>query len=411
LDATDPKVPDEGDVHHTLFGVAEEIEDPSADRLLRRAQSLGGLRTLTLVLLTLATGLYLLERLEPVLRPLLIAILLCYLFLPVYTRLRRYMRPVFSFLFIAVFITLGLQGLARMVYRDVDLVAHNLPRYQEREAELESYARELSRSFVPKVRRTKGKTSTPGASDSAPPSAVQNHDDPALAKGTEPIPGTGDSLSSELTQRLLRGAASAFVSVFLESIVVAFYMIFLLQSAARLPDRIRASFSKVRAHSILEITQSINRAISEYLVVKVKASLLVGIPVGLACWAFGITGAVTWGVITFFGNFLPYIGALVAIVPPVVLAFLEFSSLWPPIIFALVLLAIHGITANLIEPAMTGKALGLSPLIVLIGLAFWSLLWGFVGMVLAVPLTVIFKIVLEHTPATRPLALMISDDE
>ena len=59
---------------------------------------------------------------------------------------------------------------------------------------------------------------------------------------------------------------------------------------------------------------------------------------------------------------------------------------------------------------MTGKALGLSPLIVLIGLAFWSLLWGFVGMVLAVPLTVIFKIVLEHTPATRPLARMISED-
>ena len=48
---------------------------------------------------------------------------------------------------------------------------------------------------------------------------------------------------------------------------------------------------------------------------------------------------------------------------------------------------------------------------VLLGLAFWSLLWGFVGMVLAVPLTVIFKIVLEHTPATRPLARMISEDE
>ena len=115
--------------------------------------------------------------------------------------------------------------------------------------------------------------------------------------------------------------------------------------------------------------------------------------------------------ITFFGNFLPYIGALVAIGPPVVLAFCESNSLWPPLAFTLILLSIHGITANLIEPAMTGKALGLSPLVVLIGLAFWSLLWGFVGMVLAVPLTVIFKIVLEHTPATRPLAMMISEDE
>jgi AI-2 transport protein TqsA len=220
-----------------------------------------------------------------------------------------------------------------------------------------------------------------------------------------------DSLTTELSQRIVRGAATAFMTVFFESIVVAFYMIFLLQSASRLPNRIRSSFSSERARGILEITQSINRAISEYLVVKVKASLLVGIPVGLACWAFGITGAVTWGVITFFGNFLPYLGALVAIVPPLVLAFLEFPTFGPPILFALILLSIHGVTANLIEPTMTGKALGLSPLIVLIGLAFWSLLWGFVGMVLAVPMTVIFKIVLEHTPATRPLALLISEDE
>src|SRR5208337_549394 len=205
-----------------------------------------------------------------------------------------------------------------------------------------------------------------------------------------------DSLTIELSQRIVRGAAAAFMTVFFESIVVAFYMIFLLQSASRLPNRIRSSFSSERAQGILEITQSINRAISEYLVVKVKASLLVGIPVGLACWAFGITGAVTWGMITFFGNFLPYLGALVAIVPPLVLAFLENSTFGPPILFALILLSIHGVTAHLI---------------VLIGLAFWSLLWGFVGMVLAVPMTVIFKIVLEQTPATRPLALLMSEDE
>jgi predicted PurR-regulated permease PerM len=60
---------------------------------------------------------------------------------------------------------------------------------------------------------------------------------------------------------------------------------------------------------------------------------------------------------------------------------------------------------------MNGKALGLSPLIVLISLACWSLLWGFVGMVLAIPLTASFKIVLEHTPAILPLARMISDHE
>lgn len=384
MDASDPSVPEEGEFSQTLFGLDYDPDDPTAKHLFRRPQTVSGLRTLALVLIALATGLYLLERLEPVLRPLLIAILLCYLFLPVYSRLRRYMRPIFSFLIIAVGIALGLQGLARMVYRDVVLIDANLPRYEKRISLLEDQVRELSKSIMPRFHRPK----------------------PAEAE-----PSSGDSLTSELSQRIVRGAASAFLGVFLESFVVAFYMIFLLQSASRLPDKILTSFPTARAKSILGITRSINRAISEYLVVKVKASLLVAIPVGLACWGFGITGALSWALVTFFGNFLPYIGALAAIVPPVVLAFCEFNSLLPPIIFTAILLSIHGVTANLIEPAMTGKALGLSPLIVLIGLAFWSLLWGFVGMVLAVPLTVIFKIVLEHTPATRPLAMMISEDE
>ncbi len=384
MDAIDPKVLDAGEAARQTRAIDVGSGTTSAGPILRRASSLISLRNLTFVLLIAATSLYLLERLEPVLRPLLIAVLLSYLFLPVYTWLRRYMRPIFSFLIIAVGIILSLQGLARMVYRDVVLINYNLPRYLTRQTELESHARRISKSLLPWLQR-------PRAIESAGESE--------------------DALITELSQRIVRGAATAFMTVFLESIVVAFYMIFLLQSASRLPDRIRSSFSSERARGVLEITQTINRAISEYLVVKVKASLLVGIPVGLACWAFGITGAVTWGMITFFGNFLPYLGALVAIVPPIVLAILEYPTFGPPILFALILLSIHGVTANLIEPAMTGKALGLSPLIVLIGLAFWSLLWGFVGMVLAVPLTVIFKIVLEQTPATRPLALLISEDE
>lgn len=383
MDAIDPGISTDEMSPSSPSSIDTDTVAGSARPLLHRAGSLVGLRTLAFVLVIVATSLYLLERLEPVLRPLLIAVLLSYLFLPAYTWLRRHMRPLFAFLIIAVGITMGLQLLARLVYRDVVLIDHNLPRFMEREAELESHIRQLSKSILPRFQKPRG-------ADLA----------------AEP----GDSLSNELSQRIVRGAATAFVSVFLELFVVAFYMIFLLQSASRLPERIQSSFSAERAREILEITRSINRAISEYLVVKVKASLMVGIPVALACWAFGITGAVTWGMITFFGNFLPYIGALVAIIPPVALAFLEFNTVWPPLLFVLVLLLIHGITANLIEPTMTGKALGLSPLIVLIGLAFWSLLWGFVGMVLAVPLTVIFKIILEHTPATRPLARMISED-
>src|SRR5262249_3663862 len=306
LSTTEPSVPEEEDLSQTLFGVDLDPDAPAGKALFRGPQAVSGLPNLALVLVIRATGLYLLERLEPVLRPLLIAILLCYLFLPVYSRLRRYMRPIFTFLIIAVGITLGLQGLARLVYRDVVLIDANLPRYQQRMTQLEDHARAFSESILPKLK---------------------------LSNPDELAPDSQDTLTRRLSQRVVQAATTAFLGVFLESIVVAFYMIFLLQSASRLPEKIRSSFPPVRAASILEVTRSINRAISDYLVVKVKASLLVAIPVALACWAFGITGAVTWGTITFFGNFLPYIGALVAIAPPVALAFLESTSLLAPAAF------------------------------------------------------------------------------
>lgn len=351
---------------------------------LERASETSGLWTLAAALIITATSLYLLDRLQPVLRPLLVAILFCYLFLPLYNRIRKRVNAALAFLVIAIGFSLGLQMVARMVYNDVVRINQNLPRYQEREAEFEGKFRQLSKLTSPWL-------TTPGA-------------------GGDEI-DDGDSLASEMSRRLVRGAASAFASIFFESIIIAFYMIFLLQSASKVPERVVASFPTKRAADIMEVVEAINASISEYLLVKVKASLLVAIPIGLTCWAFGVTGATTWGVLTFFGNFLPYIGPLVAATPPIILSFFEFQSLWPPLVFAALVLTIHGVTANLIEPAMTGKALGLSPLVVLVGLAFWSLMWGFVGMVLAVPLTVIFKIILEHTPATRPFANLMSERE
>ncbi|MDG3003511.1 AI-2E family transporter [Paludisphaera mucosa] len=356
----------------------------TAAGLLERASEMSGVRSLAFILIIVATSLYLLERLEPVLRPLLIAVLLCYLFLPFYNRLRRRVRPVVAFLIISLGFTTGILALGRMVYHDVVSIDQKRPYYQEREAQLERKFRKAVESLTPAFARHRG------AGEDAT---------------------VGDSLTDELSQRLVRGTASAFVSISLESVVIAFYMIFLLQSASGLPGRIRSSFSSQRAGRIMAIVESINRAISEYLLVKVKASLLVAVPVWALCMAFGVTGAATWAVLAFFGNFLPYIGPLIAIVPPLAIALLEFPTLWPPLAFAVILLTINGVTSNLIEPAMTGRALGVNPLVVLIGLAFWSLLWGFVGMVLAVPLTVIFKIILEHTPAARPIARLISDQD
>jgi AI-2 transport protein TqsA len=100
-----------------------------------------------------------------------------------------------------------------------------------------------------------------------------------------------------------------------------------------------------------------------------------------------------WGVLTFVGNFVPYVGSLVALVLPVLLALLELKPPWRPLAVLALLLLVQFVTKNFVEPRLTAHAVDLSRLVVLVALAFWGLCWGAVGMVLAVPLRVMLKIV------------------
>ena len=95
---------------------------------------------------------------------------------------------------------------------------------------------------------------------------------------------------------------------------------------------------------------------------------------------------------------------------PIALSFLQYAEgHWRPLLVTLLLL-IQRVVDYFIEPRLTGHKLGLSPRLVLLSLAFWGWLWGVVGMILAVPLTVIGKIILENIPATKPLATLISNE-
>ena len=93
---------------------------------------------------------------------------------------------------------------------------------------------------------------------------------------------------------------------------------------------------------------------------------------------------------------------------PTLFVLIKFGFGWEFITIAILMLAIHLVTASVVEPAVIGKAVGLSPLVILFALAFWGSLWGLTGMLLAVPLTVMLKIVAEHLDATKPLAKLVA---
>jgi predicted PurR-regulated permease PerM len=146
----------------------------------------------------------------------------------------------------------------------------------------------------------------------------------------------------------------------------------------------------------------------KYLSTKFLISLATGLIVGVGLQLAGLEFAVFWGLIQFILNFIPVLGSLVAGVFASLFALLQFWPAPAPIsLVALIMLGANQLIGNVLEPKILGDNLGLSPLAVLLSLTIWGYLWGFAGMILAVPMTVVVKIVCENVPVLEPVAVFL----
>lgn len=335
------------------------------------------LGTLAIVSLSL----YLFQQLAPLLRPLLMAVFLCYVILPIHAYLKRSIAPAVSYLLIAVcFLTLLLL-LGLVVQASMIDLENDLPNLLRR-------AREISQSFrdswtqqfpwLSRLSEDMGRVESYGAKQPGPPGGP--------------------------------GFLNVTAEVVIEAVEAFFYLLFLLLDVHHWPRRIRDSFPGSRSEHILDVSDKINGAMAEYLRLKVRSSLLLALPVTVLLAAFGVKFAILWGVLTFLGNFIPYLGSLVSCTLPVVLAFLQFEPGWQPWLLAAVMATWHMLMHYIIEPMLIGRVVDLSPLVILIALSFWGLCWGVSGMFLAIPLTVMLKIVLDKMEPTRPMARLLAEE-
>jgi AI-2 transport protein TqsA len=356
------------------------LPEPPLD-LPRRLRERVTPTTVAAILVIAATSWYLLHELAPLLRPLLLAVFLCYIIVPTHLRLRRYLTTAASIALLAGFTTLLLFLLAGIIYSSIVDLNEELPSLIERGKEIVAAVQQAYQERLP-----------------------------VWLTSSQPADAASQA---QTTDRLRQGLAllvNVAAGTLTEAVIVGIYLIFILLEVGRLPDRVEGSFAGARAQQIMEVVQRINEAMANYLRVKLLASLIIAVPVTLVLWAFGVKFPLLWGVLTFLGNFIPYLGSIVACALPCLLAFLEFNTVTVPAVVTAILVALHALTAYVVEPAMTGKAVGLSPLVIVAALSFWGLSWGLPGMFLAVPLTVMFKIVLENVDFTRPFALLMGGD-
>ena len=127
-------------------------------------------------------------------------------------------------------------------------------------------------------------------------------------------------------------------------------------------------------------------------------------------WLMGVENAVFWAFLIFIASYIPVIGGAVGILAPPVFALIQFESFWPAIILLGVLQAIQFVVGNIILPRMQGDSLNMDPIVVLLSLALWGLIWGMTGMFLSTPLTVMVMVILAQFDGTRWLAVLLSAD-
>ena len=197
---------------------------------------------------------------------------------------------------------------------------------------------------------------------------------------------------------------NALVAVLSRVLIVIVTMTFILFEATELELKFKAAFgTEARpAGPFTDATVQVQR----YLVIKSLASAITGLFVTLGCMAIGLDFPVMWGFIAFLFNYVPSIGSIVAAIPAILLALVQLS---PQAAFAVMLLylAVNIAIGNFLEPRAMGRSLGLSPLVVFLSLLFWGWVWGPVGMLFCVPMTVIVKLFLESQEESRWIAVFL----
>jgi predicted PurR-regulated permease PerM len=212
-------------------------------------------------------------------------------------------------------------------------------------------------------------------------------------------------ISQQEIARQAVGTAVGFVEV---TVMVLFYLLFLFLEAQELPKRVRAAYAPALADKILQIGNNVRDGINRYLAVKTAVSLGLAATTGLLGYLFGLDFWPLWAVLMFVSNYVTYVGSIAALLPPIGMAFLQFSPILAAI-FAALLVALRFLWIDYVEIRFSGKRLNISPLLLLLSLAVFGWLWGVVGMVLAVPLVTVTKIILLNFETTRHWGKLISE--
>ncbi len=185
-----------------------------------------------------------------------------------------------------------------------------------------------------------------------------------------------------------------FTSLASKAFFALIVMIFVLAESGRYAHKV-SDVLKVKGPDLTRF-QNISQDIQKYLGIKTAASAATGLLATLTCVIFRIDFPFLWGLVAFLFNYVPAIGSILAGIPPLILALILYGF-WPALGVMVCYLVINIVIGNFVEPMLLGERFGISTVIVIISVLFWGFIWGPVGMLLAVPLTMLVKVMLDNS--------------
>lgn len=375
-----------------------------------RPSTINGLIAGAIIVLGLYIG-------KPVLVPIAMAVLLAFVLAPIVLALRRARIPHGLAVSVVVAAAVAsLVGLGAVLTAQISQLAADLPRYETelrdkvhdlRGAAISSPAMERAAETLKELKAELEKpadaSEAAGAAPAKDKTSAQGSPEqrPIPVEVHYPEPKPLDSLISVVTTLIEPVATFAIVVVF---------VFFILLQRQDLRDRV---IRLVGASDFQRTTAAMNDAgtrLSRYLFTLTILNLAFGVVIAAALWLIGIPAPVLWGIVAALMRFVPFIGSFIAAAFPIILAAAidpGWTTLWLTIaLFVTAEVAM----SQFVEPLVQGQTTGLSPVAVLASAAFWTMLWGPIGLLLAVPLTVCLVVLGQHVDSLTFLHVMLGDE-
>lgn len=222
----------------------------------------------------------------------------------------------------------------------------------------------------------------------------------------QPLSETLMQVNPEKAMGIGANILSNLGDVLSNTLLILLVAIFILMEIGVFKDKIiHFSCSKV---DYSEKINSFILSVKNYMMIKTWISLVTGLLISFCLWIIGVEHFMLWGFIAFIFNYVPTVGSLLAAIPAVCLAFIQFGS-GTALLVIIVFVAVNLIMGNVVEPKFMGEGLGLSPTFVLMSLIFWGSILGPIGMLLSIPLTMVVKIAANNSDDWHWLSIILSD--